>query len=115
MKSPMRAILVTSSFLGWLIACVPPEQRLARSLAENGLWLELQSRLLQELERQPNSAELHNDLGVCYEALGKRSLAIAEYETALRLAPSDESIRANLEAAKKREKATEKPDAGGSS
>jgi Flp pilus assembly protein TadD len=52
---------------------------------------------------------------VCYEALGKRAQAIEEYETALRLAPSNESIRANLEAARKRDKAADKSEAGGPS
>ena len=109
---PASRLMTVGVIAACLGGCIPPEQRLARSLAENGLWLELEARLLRELERQPDSAELHNDLAICYEAQGKRSLAISEYESALKLAPSDESIRANLEAAKKREAATAKTETG---
>jgi Flp pilus assembly protein TadD len=87
-------------FLG-LCSCVPAEQRLVRSLAEHGLWREVEARLQAELVRQPDSAQLHNNLGVCYEALGDSEQAIRQYERALALAPDDPRIRSNLEAARR--------------
>jgi Flp pilus assembly protein TadD len=93
--------LAFSVLLGALMACASPEQRLVRSLASQGLWREAAARIRAELERQPTSAALHNDLGVCLEALGEREQAIGEYQRAAELAPADEVIRANLEAARR--------------
>lgn len=38
---------------------------------------------------QPESADLHHQLGVALEASGRRPAAIAEYRIALRLAPAN--------------------------
>ena len=92
--------------------CVSPQQRLVRSLAQQGLWHEARIRLEAELTRQPENAELHNDLAICLEALGEFDSALREYERASALAPADAAIRGNLVAAKKLA-ASPRPTPGG--
>jgi tetratricopeptide (TPR) repeat protein len=43
-------------------------------------------------------AEAHYNLGVALSGVGKYGEALAEFETALRLAPGDESARRNVTA-----------------
>jgi Flp pilus assembly protein TadD len=102
----VRLAALLAALGGWAAACTgcaaaPAEQRLIRNLMREQLWLEAEARLLHELERQPDSAAVHNDLAVCYEALGRTDLALRHYQRALELAPSDAIIRANLEAARR--------------
>ncbi len=42
----------------------------------------------------PNAAESHSNLGLAYEALGRRDEALAEYRRALALDPRDREAAA---------------------
>ncbi len=89
--------------------------RLGIWAAEHDLWDEAIFRWQKALEKDPNSAVLHNNLAVAYEKKGLWEKARAEYELALKLAPENRYIKANfryfeenLKAAEKAEKAEEK-------
>jgi Flp pilus assembly protein TadD len=47
---------------------------------------------------RPEYGEAHYNLGVALSGAGQYAAALAEFETALRLAPADESARRNVAA-----------------
>jgi Flp pilus assembly protein TadD len=91
----LAALVVSSS------ACAPPQHKLLRRFTEQQLWAEAASRFERELGQSPYSAELHNNLAVCYEALGRHEQALEHYARALELAPDRADIRGNYEAARR--------------
>ena len=52
------------------------------------------------LAEEPNTVQLHNNLGVCYIHMRRKDDAIREFQTALDLAPDDDIARANLRSIK---------------
>jgi len=84
-------------------ACRPPGvvtsrdyNRFALRAQEEGLWREAEYRLRQALRDNPDDARLHNNLAVALEALGKLEEAHAEYQTAVKLDPDNDTYRRNL-------------------
>ncbi len=65
--------------------------------AEHDLWEEAVFRWKLALESHPNSAAAHNNLAVAYEKKGLFDDARREYETALKLAPSQPQIKSNYQ------------------
>jgi Flp pilus assembly protein TadD len=70
--------------------------RFALRAQEEGLWREAEYRLRQALRKTPDDARLHNNLGVALEAQGKLDESYAEYQTAVKLDPGNETYRRNL-------------------
>ena len=58
------------------------------------------THLRESLEFRPNDAALHSDFGTVLARLGRIREAVPEFETALRLDPTLEAARHNLEAAR---------------
>ena len=84
-------------------ACAPPGlitsrdyNRFALRAQEEGLWREAEYRLRQALRENPDDARLHNNLAVALEALGELDEAHAEYQTAVKLDPGNDTYRRNL-------------------
>ncbi len=77
----------------------------ARALANQGLWREAAFRLEKELQKKP-TAEIYNNLAVCYEALNQLQRAEEYYQLALQLEPANQYIKENY----KRFKAKRIPD-----
>jgi len=75
----------------------------ANKLAREGLWQEALFRLQKARAAGEDSAALHNNMAVVLEALGRPDEAQKEYELALKLAPANERIRANLDKFKRNE------------
>ena len=63
--------------------------------AKAELWQEASFRWKQVLEIDPNYAPAYNNLGVAYEALEKFDEALAAYDRAIALDPSNEVYRIN--------------------
>lgn len=82
--------------------------RLGVWAAEHDLWDEAIFRWQKALEKDPNSAILHNNLAVAYEKKGLWEKARAEYELALKLAPENRYIKANYNYFQENLKAGEK-------
>ncbi|HUU57760.1 MAG TPA: tetratricopeptide repeat protein [bacterium] len=70
--------------------------RFALRAQEEGLWREAEYRLRQALRENPGDARLHNNLAVALEALGELDEAHAEYRTAVKLDPGNDTYRRNL-------------------
>ena len=70
--------------------------RFALRAQEEGLWREAEYRLRQALRENPDDARLHNNLAVALEALGELDEAHAEYQTAVKLDPGNDTYRRNL-------------------
>jgi len=66
-------------------------------VAGRGLWREAIYRWERAIEIDPSYAEAFNNLGVAYEHEGDLEKARQAYEKAVKLAPSDASIRQNYE------------------
>jgi Flp pilus assembly protein TadD len=65
--------------------------------AENNLWEEALFRWKKEVASRPRSAAAHNNLAVALEKKGLWDDALREYEEALKLAPGNAQIKANLQ------------------
>ncbi len=64
-------------------------------MAGRGFWREALFRFERANELKPNDAEILNNLGVAYEALGESAKALAAYRRALELSPDDTQIKRN--------------------
>jgi protein O-mannosyl-transferase len=64
--------------------------------ARNTLWKTEISLWQDVVEKSPNKARPHNNLGFAYASQGQRDGAIAEYQTALRLKPDSYEARQHL-------------------
>jgi len=67
--------------------------RLGLALVRVGKALEGMPFLEAAVRDRPQDAELHRNLAYALQALGRRGRALAEYETAARLAPADHRMR----------------------
>jgi tetratricopeptide (TPR) repeat protein len=54
------------------------------------------AELTRQLAESPNNALLHNNLGVLYYETGEKDKALASYEQAVRLAPTEPNYQKNL-------------------
>lgn len=66
-------------------------------VASRGLWREAIYRWERAVEIDPSYAEAFNNLGVAYEHEGDLEKARQAYEKAVKLAPSEATIRQNFE------------------
>ncbi len=66
-------------------------------VASRGLWREAIYRWERAVELDPSYAEAFNNLGVAYEHEGDLDKARQAYEKALKLSPSEATIRQNFE------------------
>jgi len=106
--SVMREILIVISVLFLVVfastSCNAPDTaRRADELNKYGikcikvgLWREAELRFQQALELDSQMAIYHNNLGVALEAQGRTDEALAEYESALKLDPTNQEIYENL-------------------
>jgi len=82
-------------------ACAPSmtQSQLAFGVwaAEQDLWNEAVFRWTRVLEDNPKSIAALNNLAVAYEKLGRWEDAEQAYQTALKIAPKNSSIKANYE------------------
>ena len=69
--------------------------RFAIKAAQAQLWNEAVFRWNQVINIDPEDAKAHNNLGVAYEALGNMDEAIASYQQAAELEPSNKYYRLN--------------------
>ena len=69
--------------------------RFAIRAAQAQLWNEAVFRWKQVINIDPEDAKAHNNLGVAYEALGNMDEAIASYQRAAELEPSNKYYRLN--------------------
>ena len=69
--------------------------RFAIRAAQAQLWNEAVFRWNQVINVDPADSKAHNNLGVAYEALGDMELAIASYQRAAELEPSNRYYRLN--------------------
>ena len=69
--------------------------RFAIKAAQAQLWNEAVFRWKQVINIDPEDAKAHNNLGVAYEALGNMEEAIASYQRAAELEPSNKYYRLN--------------------
>ena len=69
--------------------------RFAIKAAQAQLWNEAVFRWKQVINIDPEDAKAHNNLGVAYEALGNIEEAIASYQRAAELEPSNKYYRLN--------------------
>lgn len=76
-------------------ATVAEYNQFAIRSAELQLWNEAIFRWKQVLEIEPKNADVHNNLGVGYEALGKIELALEAYKQASELDPKNKYYRYN--------------------
>ena len=76
-------------------ATVDDYNQFAIRSAELQLWNEAIFRWKQVLEIDPKNADVHNNLGVGYEALGKIELALEAYKQASELDPKNKYYRYN--------------------
>ena len=82
---------------------VTPDNALAEHNLGSAL-LDSPGRLPEALEHlrsaaqlNPESASIHSDLGTAYARMGNLQQAVAEFQTALRIAPDSPIVRANLQ------------------
>jgi Flp pilus assembly protein TadD len=76
----------------------------ANKLASEGLWKEAYFRMQKALTVNKGSAQLHNNLAVILEGLGRSAEAEQEYQQAMRLAPGNTMIQGNYDRFKKNQK-----------
>lgn len=65
------------------------------NMARRQLWSEALFRFKQAAELEPTNARVYNNLAVASEATGRFDQALEFYRQALRLAPSDRTVKAN--------------------
>ena len=68
----------------------------AGTITRNNVWKDNFTLWADTVEKSPDSAEAHNNLGLAYVSQGQLDRAIAEYQTALRLKPDYEMAHYNL-------------------
>jgi tetratricopeptide (TPR) repeat protein len=68
----------------------------ASDLMKKGLHREAAEEWKKAIERSPNEARAHNNLGVCLDEIGQADEAIAHYRTALELSPEYPEALNNL-------------------
>ena len=64
-----------------------PDYAAGKAAMEQKDWAEALRRLLQAVVRDPDSADLQNDLGYVYRNLGQMPAALRHYERAIELNP----------------------------
>ena len=96
----MKIVTLLIAILLMTTACSVPnlrtEMQFANQLAEEGLWEEARYRWEKQLEKNPDSPALLNNLAVAMEQLGKREQAEKLYRKALSLAPDNAMIQRNF-------------------
>ena len=65
-------------------------------MAKRGLWSEALFRFEQARQIAPADAKVWNNLAVAYEAVGRFDDAHAAYKEAVKLAPSNKSLKRNV-------------------
>ncbi|MCH9648608.1 MAG: tetratricopeptide repeat protein [Deltaproteobacteria bacterium] len=65
------------------------------NMARRQLWSEALFRFEQAAKLEPTNARVYNNLAVACEATGRFDEALEFYRQALRLAPSDRTVKAN--------------------
>lgn len=73
----------------------------ANKLAENGLWQEAYYRWQRVLAQGMDTAAVHNNMALALEKMARWAEAEAEYQKALKLAPTDSHIKGNYEKCKR--------------
>jgi tetratricopeptide (TPR) repeat protein len=63
---------------------------------QSGAYLDYETLFRETLARNPNSALVHNNLGVMLMSSGRESAAVPEFEAAVRLIPDNPDYRVNL-------------------
>lgn len=102
--SALLLALLSTPFLG-LTACGSASAVVAGTaesqlsfgvtMARRQLWNEALFRFQQAAERDPSNPRVFNNLAVAYEATGHFDKALESYRQALRLAPTDRTLKAN--------------------
>jgi Tfp pilus assembly protein PilF len=96
----VRSLTLLIAMLLLATACSVPtlrtEMQFANQLAEEGLWEEARYRWEKQLEKNPDSPALLNNLAVAMEQLGKREQAEKLYRKAMALAPNNAMIQRNF-------------------
>jgi Tfp pilus assembly protein PilF len=64
-------------------------------MARRGLWSEALFRFDQALSLEPGSPRILNNMAVAYEAVGQFEKALATYQEALKIAPSNADLKKN--------------------
>lgn len=99
------AFLILSFLSLMLISCaqslVENQVQFGIQAAQRNLWDEAIFRWKKMISSNPNSAAAHNNLAIAYEKKGLWEDAEKEYETALKLSPSNKYIKSNYEQFKK--------------
>lgn len=67
----------------------------ANKLAQQGLWQEAYYRWQKALSQGKESAEIHNNMAIALESMGRFAEAEKEYQEALKLAPGHPHIKKN--------------------
>ena len=65
-------------------------------MAKRGLWSEALFRFEQARQLDPADAKVWNNLAVAYEAVGRFDEAHAAYKEAVKLAPTNKSLKRNV-------------------
>ncbi|MCB1036749.1 MAG: tetratricopeptide repeat protein [Acidobacteria bacterium] len=65
------------------------------TMAQRQLWNEALFRFRQAAKLDPSNPRIFNNLAVACEATGKFDEALENYQKALRLAPTDKTLKAN--------------------
>lgn len=112
----MKKIILLSLGFMLLAGCAVNRYRsdfdFANKLASEGLWKEAYFRMQKALTMNKGSAQLHNNLAVILEGLGRSAEAGQEYQQAMKLAPGNTLIQGNYDRFKKNQKKEkqEKPE-----
>ena len=69
---------------------------LFRSLMRLGKFTQASTAFAAALAAAPSSSEILNNMGLCFEKIGKRKEALEYYKKAERLSPGNQTIRQNL-------------------
>ena len=109
------AILLTAAAAAPLAADTRADARkqvqFGISVAQKGLWREAIYRWERAVEIDPTYAAAHNDLAIGYEHEGELDKARASYEKAMKLDPTNASIKQNYELFKEINDRTTRKDA----
>ncbi|MGE0395025.1 MAG: tetratricopeptide repeat protein, partial [Vicinamibacterales bacterium] len=106
-SSPMSRYLAAFGLIATLLTASPAfadarddarrQVQFGIEVAARGLWREAIYRWERAVEIDPTYAEAFNNLGVAYEHEGDLEKARQAYEKAVKLSPSEATIRQNFE------------------
>lgn len=93
--SPMLGLAACGSAPAVVAETAESQLSFGVTMAQRQLWNEALFRFRQAAERDPSNPRVHNNLAVAYEATGNFEKALESYQQALRLAPTDRTLKAN--------------------